>query len=96
MASRQLQQQITVDGHEVLVVRSARRTRTITADQVAGTLRLRVPVRLSQREVEDHARAFQKKLARRAARRPRSDEELLERARALSTRYFDGYRSPRR
>ncbi|TDS87276.1 M48 family metallopeptidase [Nesterenkonia aurantiaca] len=96
MASRQLQQQqeITVDGQQVLVVRSARRTRTITADQVAGTLRLRVPVRLSQREIEDHARAFQKKLSRRAARRPRSDEELAQRARALSTRYFDGVPQP--
>ncbi|MCH8559862.1 MULTISPECIES: M48 metallopeptidase family protein [unclassified Nesterenkonia] len=94
MASRQLQQQITVDGQQVLVVRSARRTRTISADQVAGTLRLRVPVRLSQREIEDHARAFQKKLSRRAARRPRSDEELLARASALSARYLDGVPQP--
>lgn len=94
MASRQLQQQITVDGQQVLVIRSAKRTRTISADQVAGTLRLRVPVRLSQREIEDHARAFQEKLTRRAARRPRSDAELLERARGLSSRYLDGVAQP--
>ncbi|WP_106123487.1 M48 metallopeptidase family protein [Nesterenkonia sandarakina] len=94
MASRQLQEQITVDGQQVLVIRSARRTRTVTADQVQGTLRLRVPVRLSRREIEDHARAFQKKLSRRAARRPRSDEELLDRSRALSSRYLDGIPQP--
>lgn len=94
MATRQLQQQITVDDQPVLVIRSARRTRTVSADQVAGTLRLRVPLRLSQREVEKHARAFQKKLSQRAARKPRSDADLLERARALSTRYLDGVPQP--
>jgi predicted metal-dependent hydrolase len=94
MASREQEQQITVDGQQILVIRSARRTRTISADQVAGTLRLRVPLRLSQREVENHARAFQKKLSRRASRQPRSDADLLERAQLLSARYLDGVPQP--
>ncbi|GAA4911252.1 hypothetical protein GCM10025790_01960 [Nesterenkonia rhizosphaerae] len=83
-----------IDGAEVLVIRSARRTRTVTAEQVAGKLRLRVPMRLSQREVEKHARAFQKRLAARASSSGRSDEALEQRAAELSVRYLEGAPKP--
>ncbi|GAA1810119.1 M48 family metallopeptidase [Nesterenkonia flava] len=85
---------MTVDGAEVLVIRSARRSRTITADQVAGQLRLRVPMRLSGAEVEKHARAFQQKLNRRSASSGRSDEALAQRARELSAEYLDAVPQP--
>lgn len=78
-----------IDGQEVIVIRSAKRRRTISADLVDGTLRLRVPLRLGRGQLEEHARAFQKKLRRRASARGRSDEDLMRRALELSARYFD-------
>lgn len=87
-------QQILVDGDDVLVIRSARRTRTVTADQVDGMLRLRVPARLSRAQVDEHARAFQQKLRRRAGRRRRSDEALMRRALELSDEHLDGIPRP--
>lgn len=88
------EQSIMVDGDEVLVIRSSRRTRTVTADQVDGRLRLRVPARLSRSQVDEHARAFQQKLRRRASQRRRSDEDLLRRARELSRQHLDGVPDP--
>ncbi|GAA1172841.1 M48 family metallopeptidase [Nesterenkonia xinjiangensis] len=88
------EQTIMVDGAEVLVIRSPRRTRTVTADQVDGRLRLRVPSRLSRTQVDEHARAFQQKLKRRSAQRRRSDDDLLRRARELSRQHLDGIPEP--
>ena len=88
------QQRIVVDGDDVLVIRSARRTRTVTADQVDGVLRLRVPARLTRAQVDEHARAFLHKLRRRAQRRRRSDEDLMRRARELSAEHLDGIVEP--
>ncbi|GAB3187599.1 M48 metallopeptidase family protein [Nesterenkonia suensis] len=88
------EQTITVDGDEVLIIRSTRRSRTVTADQVDGVLRLRVPARLSRAQVDEHARAFQQKLRRRADRRRRSDDELMRRARELSREHLDGVPEP--
>ena len=79
---------MVVDGEAVLVVRSSKRTRTVTADMVAGQLRLRVPMRLSGTQVQTHARAFRKRLAGRAAPASASDQQLMARALKLSERYF--------
>ncbi|MDS2171169.1 M48 family metallopeptidase [Nesterenkonia sp. CL21] len=87
-------QRIMVDGDEVLVIRSPRRTRTVTADQLDGTLRLRVPSRLSRAQVDEHARAFQQKLRRRAEQRRRTDEELMRRALELSREHLDDIPRP--
>ncbi|WP_120002786.1 M48 family metallopeptidase [Nesterenkonia muleiensis] len=85
---------IQVDGEKVLVIRSARRRRTVSADITGGTLRLRVPMRLSRAEMETHARAFRKRLKGRSSQAGRSDEALLARARELSAQYFDGAVQP--
>lgn len=89
MGYQEGQERRTIDGQEVIVIRSAKRKRTISADLVDGTLRLRIPLRLSKGQVEEHARAFQKKLQRRTSARGRSDEDLMRRALELSSRYFD-------
>lgn len=84
----QQQHTVRVDGEDVIVIRSAKRRRTVSADLAAGQLRLRVPMRLSHRDVETHARAFRKRLASRAARAGHSDDTLLIRARELVRQYL--------
>lgn len=98
MAGRQTHSQreerITVDGDEVIIIRSARRTRTISGDQVNGTLRLRVPARISRRELEKHARAFRKRMHAKAPAAAAGDAELAARAKTLSDQYLDGVPQP--
>ncbi|TLP77217.1 M48 family metallopeptidase [Nesterenkonia sphaerica] len=84
----QQQSRIQVDGEDVVVIRSTKRRRTVSADISHGALRLRVPMRLPRRDVEKHARAFRERLASRAARAGRSDEALLTRAQELAGEYF--------
>lgn len=88
------EQRITIDGEEIILIRSARRKRTVTADRQAGVLRLRVPLHLRNAQVEEHVRAFQKRFRAREASVPRTDEELMQRARELSARYLDGHAQP--
>ncbi len=94
MASGETEHTITVDGHEVLVVRSRRRTRTVSADQVRGQLRLRVPHRLGSREIAGHARTFQRRLDRKTSGHLSGDAELMARAVSLSRRYLEGEAQP--
>lgn len=94
MASGESEHTITVDGQDVLVVRSRRRTRTVSADQVQGQLRLRVPHRLGSREVASHARSFQRRLSRRTSGHLAGDAELMSRALSLSRRYLQGEPQP--
>lgn len=86
---------MTVDGEEIIVIRSAKRTRTVSADLVAGQLRLRVPMRLSGKQVETHARAFRRRLGGRRSPSAANDEQLMARAQRLSQKYFDSAAQPR-
>lgn len=92
--TRQIEDSVVVDDEAVLIIRSAKRTRTVTGDLVAGQLRLRVPMRLGRRDVEAHARTFRKRLMSRSPHSAASDEQLLQRARELSQQYFDGAARP--
>ena len=85
---------MVVDDETVIVIRSAKRRRTVTGDLVAGQLRLRVPMRLSRDDVEAHARAFRKRLASRSEHSAASDEQLLARAQQLAAQYFEGSVQP--
>ncbi|TLP94397.1 M48 family metallopeptidase [Nesterenkonia salmonea] len=90
----QQQHTIQVDGEDVIVIRSAKRRRTVSADLSGGELRLRVPMRLSRSDIETHARAFRKRLATRAARAGSSDEALMVRARELAVQYLGASAMP--
>lgn len=90
----QEEQRLVVDGEEIIVVRSTRRRRTVSADQVDGVLRLRIPHRLARRHVEEHARAFRRRMRRQSGGAPRGDDELLARARELSRQYLEGVPQP--
>lgn len=88
------EQRITIDDQPVIVVRSARRRRTVSADLTGGVLRLRVPLRLSHSDIARHARAFRSRLAKRSHTAKGSDEQLLQRAVELAQQYFDGEVAP--
>ncbi|MBB3667787.1 SprT-like domain-containing protein [Garicola koreensis] len=93
--SGQIEDSVVVDDEAVIVIRSAKRRRTVTGDLVAGQLRLRVPMRLGRADVEAHARAFRKRLVGRSGHSAASDEQLLTRAQELAVQYFEGSVQPR-
>lgn len=94
VVSRQIEDSMVVDDEAVIVIRSAKRTRTVTGDLVAGQLRLRVPMRLGRRDVEAHARTLRKRLMSSSPHSAASDDQLLQRARELSLQYFGGAVQP--
>lgn len=78
------------------VRRSARRKKTVQARMSGRFMVLYVPDRLSRRQEDEWAVTMWNQIHRRGRGRPRvvSDEALLNRARELSTRYFDGAAIP--
>ncbi len=76
---------------EVKIIRSARRTRTISARQEGDTLVLYLPTGLTAEEEQRWVERMREKLAKKQARRTlNSDEALRERAAELNRRYFGG------
>ena len=69
---------------DVVVVRSARRRKTVEARVVDGVIRVTVPARMS---TEDEARHVAKLVARLERRRTAETVDLDERARVLAGRY---------
>ena len=75
----------------VRIVRSARRTRTISARQEGDTMVLYLPTGLSPEEEQRWVDRMREKLERTKARQTlNSDDALRERADALNREYFDG------
>jgi predicted metal-dependent hydrolase len=76
---------------EVRVVRSAKRTRTVSANIVDGVLIVSIPARLSKAEelewIERMRKHFEKKRRR---QKQKSDGYLATRARILNLMYFGG------
>jgi predicted metal-dependent hydrolase len=75
----------------VEVIRSKRRTRTISAVVRSDTLVVTIPARLNAAQEREWVQRMMERVerARRKATRNR-DDELLTRARRLNMRYFDG------
>jgi predicted metal-dependent hydrolase len=75
----------------VRIVRSARRTRTISARQEGDTMVLYLPTGLSPEEEQRWVDRMREKLERTKARQTlNSDDALRERADSLNREYFDG------
>src|SRR3954468_10033149 len=83
-----------VDGVAVDIVRSARRRRTISAHRVGDRIVVHVPSRMSRAEESRWVERMARRVLAGEQRSRRSDEELLTRARALSTRFLDGRARP--
>lgn len=87
------------DGLRVRVVRSARRTRTVSAAWRDGAAVVSVPARLSAAQEDQWVLDMVERLRAgrdrgRRGRGARSDADLMERALALSARYLDGRGEP--
>jgi predicted metal-dependent hydrolase len=80
-----------LSGLSVELIRSARRRRTISARLDGTRLIVQVPTGLTAAEEQAWAEKLGSRiLASRKRRELHTDDELAERARALSLRYFDG------
>ncbi|MDR2257246.1 MAG: DUF45 domain-containing protein [Arthrobacter sp.] len=82
------------DGLRVRVLRSSRRTRTVSAAWRDGTAVVSIPARLSLAEEEDWVAKMLERMLSRRARTPAGDAELLERCLQLSKRYLGGRAVP--
>lgn len=76
------------ENFPVRVIRSARRTKTISARLVGGVVEVRVPAFLSEEETRRSVKSLVKKIqARRAAP---SNTELMARAQLLNEKFLEG------
>ena len=76
---------------EIEIIRSARRTKTISAKMDGDTLVIRAPAHMSDAELAPYVDELQKKVERRQRRDAAGgDEALMNRAQTLNRRYFDG------
>ena len=85
---------LIVDTHEIEVRRSRRRRRTVSAYREGGRTIVLIPSRFSAAEERAWVEAMMGKLAAGDKRRRPSDQQLLERAAALSKRYLGGLAEP--
>ena len=80
---------VTAEPHDqVVVIRSSRRRRTISAQRRNGVIEIRLPAGMSYAEEQ----MWIEKMARRLDRRhsPLGDDELARRAQRLADRHFGG------
>ena len=76
---------------QVEVIRSKRRTRTISAAIRGGTLVVTIPARLSQSQEREWVQRMMERVERARKKGERNrDDDLYARARRLNMRYFDG------
>lgn len=74
----------------VEVIRSHKRTKTVSAELRAGTLVVRAPARMSDKELAPIIAKLQARLARRASKPELGDAQLETIARRLNHTYFNG------
>jgi predicted metal-dependent hydrolase len=74
----------------VRVIASRKRRRTVAARLRSGVLELMVPATMSHAERQHWADVMMRRLQRRNERSRPSDQKLLERARRLNERHFEG------
>jgi predicted metal-dependent hydrolase len=79
---------------DVEVVRSARRRRTISAHRVGDRIVVQVPARMTRAEEAMWVDKMVRRVLAGERRRLRSDDDLLQRATALSAAYLDGRAIP--
>lgn len=79
---------------DVEVRRSRRRTRTVSAYRKDGKVIVLIPARFSRAEEDEWVTTMLGRLERSEARRRRTDEQLMRRARELSREYLHGRAEP--
>ncbi|MFC7402004.1 M48 family metallopeptidase [Citricoccus sp. GCM10030269] len=86
---------LEVDGTPVRLVRSSRRTRTISASWRDGRIQVSVPMGLGSEGEREWARKMIQRVDSRQQRGQPSDQDLLDRARRLARQWLDGEVEPR-
>lgn len=79
----------TKQAPEVEIIRSAKRTRTISARLVDGKIQVRVPARLTKKEEDAAVADIVAKVMKKTAASAKTDEELSSRAHFLNEKYLD-------
>lgn len=74
----------------VRVIASRKRRRTVAARLRSGVLELMVPATMSHAERQQWAEVMMRRLQRRTDKSSPSDRKLVERARRLNERHFEG------
>ncbi len=85
---------IEVDGRPVVVRRSARRKRTVTAFWEEGTAVVAIPASFTRRQEREWVPKMLERLQQRSQRAQGGDDELMHRAAGLSRRYLQGRAVP--
>jgi hypothetical protein len=85
-----------MDGvrEDVEVRRSRRRTRTVSAYRKDGKVIVLIPARFTRAEEDEWVTTMLTRLERAEARRRRTDDQLMRRARELSREYLNGRADP--
>ncbi|MDU0478901.1 DUF45 domain-containing protein [Staphylococcus chromogenes] len=76
--------------HEVEVIRSARRKKTVSARLVDGKIRVSIPARLSKSEEERIVRELVASVEKKVTASAKTDEDLLKRAQLLNRKVLEG------
>lgn len=76
--------------HEIVVIRSARRTRTVQARIVDGKVEVRIPARMTKGEEEKAVAEIVAKLKKRTTSSAPSDADLVKRAHRLNETVLEG------
>ena len=72
------------------IIRSERRRKSVSAELKQGTLIVRAPAKMSDKELQPIVAKLKKRLARRRKTSPANDTELEKRAKELNKQYFNG------
>ena len=86
--------ELRIKGQRVLVVRSPRRRKTISANWQDGAIRLQIPATLTSTEENYWAERMVEKLRKRRNAGTLTDEQLLSLALRLNDKYFAGEATP--
>lgn len=74
----------------VKIIRSERRSKTVSAKLENGVLIIRAPAAISDRELNRIIDGLSKRMQKRNQKAPQTDEMLEKRARELNREFFDG------
>ncbi|MCY4438409.1 MAG: M48 family metallopeptidase [Chloroflexi bacterium] len=80
-----------IDPQDIEIVRSARRSKTVTGEFKHGKLRVHVPARLTREQEEHYVATIIERVERRETQQMLNDgDPLLKRAAELNAQYFAG------
>lgn len=75
---------------DIKIIRSANRRKTVSAEEVEGTIVVRAPAHLSDEALAPLIEKLTRRLARRKKKETLDDEALHRRAQELNRQYFQG------